>query len=85
MHSNMLAVRTSTNTLTIFECHSPYQKQDSFLDSFNFKFPMFILAFILVVGYQIYKNKLSGKSAVADDDSLVSKLGKGRNLSSRAK
>jgi len=48
---------------------------------------MFILAFILVVGYQIYKNKLSNKSSIADDDndSFVSKLAQGRNLSTKAK
>jgi hypothetical protein len=72
MYSNMLVVKSNDNTVTLFECLSPYLKQESFLDSFNFKFPMFIIAFILVVGYQIYKNKFNNKSSIADDGSLLS-------------
>lgn len=82
-HANVIAVRQhNSNRLAIFECLTPYIKQESILDGFSFKFPMFIVAFVVVIAYQVFKRKSGG--AEDGDTSLAARLGKGRNLSTKA-
>lgn len=83
-HANVIAVRQhNSNRLAIFECLTPYIKQESILDGFSFKFPMFIVAFVVVIAYQVFKRKSSGGTDEGDT-SLAARLGKGRNLSAKA-
>lgn len=47
---------------------------------------MFMIAFVLVIGYQIYKRKFSNNSYETEEESsLLGKFGKGKNLSAKAK
>ena len=39
------------NQIVLYDCLVPYLRHDSFLDGFNFKFPMFIIAFAVVIIY----------------------------------
>ncbi len=85
INGNTILVRVpgSSKKLVLYECIMPYYKSESFLDNFNFKFPMFIIAFVIVVLYQFYKKK---KDSVDENDGdLVRKFGKNQNLSSKAK
>jgi hypothetical protein len=58
-NGNFILVRVpgSEKKLVLYESLMPFLKTDSLLDSFNFKFPMFIIAFVFVVFYQLYKRK----------------------------
>lgn len=72
------------NKLMMFECLAPYIRYDS-SDGLNFKFPMFIVAIIVVIVYQMYKKKKDVMSVKEDDGNLVKAFSKKKPLSSQAK
>lgn len=45
---------------------------------------MFIIAFALVIGYQIYKRKTNTGNENEDENSLLSKFSKGKKLTPKA-
>eukprot|EP00347_Sterkiella_histriomuscorum_P013654 403363885 len=87
-HANILAVKVPgrDNQIVLYECLAPQVKHESIFDNFNFKFPMFMVAFLLVVGYQFYKRKSSNNSYETEEESsLLGKFSKNKNLSAKAK
>ncbi|CDW81154.1 UNKNOWN [Stylonychia lemnae] len=85
-YANALAIRSpkNPNQLILYECLAPQVKHDSMFENFNFKFPMFIVAFLLVIGYQIYKRK-NNSYETEEESGLLGKFAKGKNLSAKAK
>jgi len=70
----LLQVPGHPERLALYECLIPHVRPEAMTDWFNFRFPMFIVAFALVIGYQVYKRKF-GKTAGDDEGDLVKKLG----------
>jgi hypothetical protein len=52
-NGNLILVRVPgfKNKIVLYECLIPYTKTDSFFDDYNMKFPMFLIAFGVVIVY----------------------------------
>ena len=70
----MVKVPNEPRKIALYDCLVPYIKVDSIFNDFNFKFPMFLIAFAVVIVYQIYKKKKPNN--IDDDGSLAAQFAK---------
>jgi len=73
----LLSVPSDRTKLLVLECLIPFSREDSVFDSFNFKFPMFLVAMGVVFFYQFWNRGKKEEAGGSTNSKLIQEFERG--------